>query len=189
MNHDTSSDTAPEHTQNETSLIKKPWYQRKRIILPLLIATPVVAAGFWFSTVFSKSNISGNASPVDIAQPDAWVHSQNLSELPRDLLTVPLIKDVLTEDFLYFYDTDEDWLSLKGSMRRISFEHELKWQDNLLQSMAQSPADIYLWRDSSSALRYWAIGVERKDLTAVAQQLAHRQHPILRDGSALPDRA
>ena len=172
MNHDTSSDTAPEHTQNETSLIKKPWYQRKRIILPLLIATPVVAAGFWFSTVFSKSNISGNASPVDIAQPDAWVHSQNLSELPRDLLTVPLIKDVLTEDFLYFYDTDEDWLSLKGSMRRISFEHELKWQDNLLQSMAQSPADIYLWRDSSSALRYWAIGVERKDLTAVAQQLA-----------------
>lgn len=164
--HETSLETP------QISLPKRPWYRRRRLVLPLLIATPAVAAGLWFGNVFSTSSISGQNTLVELSRPDAWIHSQNLSQLPRDLLTVPLIKDVLTEDFLYFYDTDEDWLSLKGSMRRISFEHELNWQDTLVQSMAQSPADIYLWRDSSSALRYWAIGVERKGLTSVVQQLA-----------------
>ncbi|WP_162845159.1 DUF2138 family protein [Hydromonas duriensis] len=170
MNHDNTSDNSSDLPQ--PLLPKRPWYQRRRLILPLLIAAPVIAAGLWFGNVFSTSSISGQDALVELSSPDAWIHSQNLSQLPRDLLTVPLIKDVLTEDFLYFYDTDEDWLSLKGSIRRISFEHELNWQDNLVQSIAQSPADIYLWRDSSSALRYWAIAFERKGLTAVAQQLA-----------------
>lgn len=153
-------------------LKSKPWHRRHWLILLLLIALPVILATLWFSHVFSTSSISSQRILIDAARPDAWIRSQNLSQLPRDMLTVPLIKDVLTEDFLYFYDTDEDRLSLNGSMRRISFEHQLNWKDNLLQSLAQSPADIYLWRDSSGALGYWAIGIERNGLKGVAQQIA-----------------
>jgi uncharacterized protein YfaA (DUF2138 family) len=161
------------NTQFHQMLLKpKPWYRRHWLILLLSIASPVILATLWFSHVFSTSSISSQRILIDASRPDAWIRSQNLSQLPRDMLTVPLIKDVLTEDFLYFYETDEDWLSLKGSMRRISFEHQLNWKDNLVQSLAQSPADIYLWRDSSGALGYWAIGIERNGLKGVAQQIA-----------------
>ena len=101
-----------------------------------------------------------------------WVHSQNLSLLPRDLLQVPLLKTLLTEDFVYFYAEDEDWLSLQGAMRRISFEHALNWSDTLLKNIAEAPADIYMWHDDSHALRYWALSLERDQLSAVAQKLA-----------------
>ena len=176
----TSKTTPPETDQVQSltdapmsgAAVQKPWYRRRRWWLPAALVLPVIAAGFWFGTQFNEGKIAGKAVNLVLVKPDAWIHSQNLSQLPRDMLTVPLVKDVLTEDFLYFYDTDEDWLSLKGTMRRISFEHELNWRDDLFANMAQAPADIYLWRDGSSALGYWAIGVQRTGLTSVAQNLA-----------------
>lgn len=138
------------------------------ILLPLLL----IAGIFAFYKLRVPTLHESNQNEINLAQPDVWVHSQNLALLPHDLLQVPMLKALLTEDFVYFYAQDEDYLSLQGAMRRISFEHELNWSDTLLKNIADAPADLYMWHDDSHALRYWALSMERDSLTTVAQSLA-----------------
>ena len=141
---------------------KKSW-----LILPLVL---IVVFAFYKLRIPTLQN--ANQNEIKLAQPDVWVHSQNFALLSHDLLQVPLLKALLTEDFVYFYAQDEDWLSLQGAMRRISFEHELNWSDTLLKNIADAPADLYMWHDDSHALRYWALSMERDSLATVAQSLA-----------------
>ncbi len=135
----------------------------------LVLALAVVLAAFY---LFKIPHAKLNEKPMSLGHADVWVHSQNFALLPHDLLQVPLLKSLLTEDFLYFYAQDEDWLSLQGAMRRISFEHDLNWADTLLQKVAGAPADVYMWHDDSHALAYWALSIERDQLLVVAQKLA-----------------
>ena len=44
------------------------------------------------------------AIALDLARPDALVQTASLADLPRDLLTVPMFRDVLTEDFVTYYE-------------------------------------------------------------------------------------
>jgi uncharacterized protein YfaA (DUF2138 family) len=113
-----------------------------------------------------------NQAEINLGVPDVWLHSQNLALLPHDLLQVPVLKSVLTEDFLYFYQQDADWLSLQGALRRLSFEHNLNVSDTLLKDIASAPTDVYFWHDGSHALRYWAVSIERDQLLTLAQKLA-----------------
>ena len=43
----------------------------------------------------------GAALDINLARPDVFVDSTRLSALPRDMLKVPVLKDVLTEDFVF----------------------------------------------------------------------------------------
>jgi uncharacterized protein YfaA (DUF2138 family) len=113
-----------------------------------------------------------NQAEINLGVPDVWIHSQNLALLPHDLLQVPPLKSILTEDFLYFYQQDADWLSLQGALRRLSFEHDLQLSDSLLKNIASAPTDVYFWHDGSHALRYWAVSIERDQLLTLAQKLA-----------------
>ena len=137
------------------------------VMVPLLVA----GAAFAFYKL-RVPTLNTQQNPIVLAQPDVWVHSQNFALLPHDLLQVPMLKALLTEDFVYFYAQDQDWLSLQGAMRRISFEHELNWTDSVIKNIADAPADIYMWHDDSRALRYWALSMERDSLATVAQSLA-----------------
>lgn len=163
--NNSASPVSTSFTSNTLATIfktKKIWL----IAAILLIGTAIA------THIFRIPHTQNNQNAIKLAQPDVWVHSQNFSLLPHDLLQVPLLKNLLTEDFVYFYAQDEDWLSLQGAMRRISFEHELNWSDSLLKNVAEAPADIYMWHDDSHALRYWALSLERDQFTTVAQKLA-----------------
>lgn len=142
--------------------------QRKKWVIAGFLMALIAAAAFAFKVPHAKLE----QEPINLSQPDVWVHSQNFSLLAHDLLQVPLLKSLLTEDFLYFYAQDEDWMSLQGAMRRISFEHDLNWSDSLLKNIASAPADVYMWHDDTHALRYWALSLERDQLTTIAQKLA-----------------
>jgi uncharacterized protein YfaA (DUF2138 family) len=154
--------TFSEKLKHSFSYRKKTW-----LIAAFFLAGAVIAA-----FIFRIPHAHNNQNAVSLEQPDVWVHSQNFSLLPHDLLQVPLLKSLLTEDFVYFYAQDEDWLSLQGAMRRISFEHDLNWSDALLKNIANAPADVYMWHDDSHALRYWALSLERDQFTVIAQKLA-----------------
>lgn len=149
---------------------KPSFFQQNKwwILLPLVLIAGVYA----FYKLRVPTLLESNQNEIKLAQPDVWVHSQNFALLPHDLLQVPMLKALLTEDFVYFYAQDEDWLSLQGAMRRISFEHELNWSDTLLKNIADAPADLYMWHDDSRALRYWALSLERDAFSTVAQSLA-----------------
>ncbi len=161
---DNATSNAAKVAHNTSFFQQKKWW----ILLPLVLIAGIFA--FYKLRVPILQEIKQNE--IKLAQPDVWVHSQNFALLPHDLLKVPLLKALLTEDFVYFYAQDEDWLSLQGAMRRISFEHELNWSDTLLKNIADAPADLYMWHDDSHALRYWALSIERDSLTTVAQSLA-----------------
>lgn len=120
-----------------------------------------------------KLNVSPtNEAGVALGRPDALIRSQSLTDLPADLLHVPLLKDVFTEDLLFYYDTDEDWLGLKGSLRRIAYEHDLDLNDKLLSFLLSRPADVLLWRDGKGALRHYAVALQGDALTGLAANMA-----------------
>jgi uncharacterized protein YfaA (DUF2138 family) len=111
-----------------------------------------------------------NSLNLDLTKPDALIVTRSLSALPRDLLTIPLARDVLREDFLFYYEQNEDRLGLKGSLRRIAYEHELGWGDQLIRMVLDQPAEVALWRDGDGSLKHFAIAVSRGQLTRLLEE-------------------
>jgi uncharacterized protein YfaA (DUF2138 family) len=111
-----------------------------------------------------------NGLKLDLSKPDALIMTKSLSALPRDLLTVPLARDVLREEFLFYYEQSEDRLGLKGSLRRIAYEHQLGWGDQLLRMVLDQPAEVALWRDADGSLKHFAIAVSRGQLTRLLEE-------------------
>lgn len=123
----------------------------------LVCATALVA----YRTVGRDHMGPVNSLKLDLSRPDALVLTESLSSLPRDLLTVPLARDVLREDFLFYYEQGEDRLGLQGSLRRIAYEHELGWGDQLIRMVLDEPAEVALWRDADGSLKHYAIALTR----------------------------
>jgi uncharacterized protein YfaA (DUF2138 family) len=113
-----------------------------------------------------------NRLKLDLAHPDALIVTRSLSTLPRDLLTIPLARAVLREDFLFYYEQNEDRLGLQGSLRRIAYEHELTLGDQLIRSVLDEPADVAVWRDADGSLKHYAIAVSRSSFTRLLEEAA-----------------
>ena len=111
-----------------------------------------------------------NGLKLDLSKPDALIVTSSLSTLPRDLLTIPLARDVLREDFLFYYEQNEDQLGIKGALRRIAYEHELGWGDQLIRMVLDEPAEVALWRDADGSLKHFAIAVSRNNLTRLLEE-------------------
>ncbi|WP_426101944.1 DUF2138 family protein [Massilia sp. TSP1-1-2] len=107
---------------------------------------------------------------LDLSSPDAMIVTKSLSSLPKDLLTIPLARDVLREDFLFYYEQNEDRLGISGALRRIAYEHELLWGDQLIRMVLDEPADVALWRDADGSLKHFAIAVSRSSFTRLLEE-------------------
>ncbi|MDF3837564.1 DUF2138 domain-containing protein, partial [Cupriavidus basilensis] len=146
---------------------------RKKIALGT--AALAVAAGVAVQVVWHPFGRAYKGQPrqveLDFARPDALVDSESLSSLPRDMLRVPLLRDVLTEDFVNYYEDNEGRLSAAGALRRIAFEHDLDWDEALLKRVFDEPGRLMLWRGADGTLRYWALAMERNGLAKVLQTL------------------
>lgn len=127
---------------------------------------------FLMANVWSMFDGPFNTLQIDLAKPDAWIRTKSLARLPRDLLQVPIAKDVLTEDFVFYYEQNEDRLGIKGSLRRIAYEHDLNWEDRLVETILDEPAEVALWRDQKGSLRYYLIAMTRNQLSKLVQQAA-----------------
>ncbi|AOZ09927.1 DUF2138 domain-containing protein [Cupriavidus malaysiensis] len=148
---------------------------RRKVVLgaaALVVATGAVVQWVWHP--FGGRPWRGQAHQValDFAAPDALIDSESLSRLPRDMLRVPLLRDVLSEDFVNYYEDNEGRLSVAGALRRIAFEHDLDWTEALLQRAFDEPARVMLWRGPDGTLRYWALAMQRNGLAKVLQALA-----------------
>lgn len=144
----------------------------KKTLVKAGAAAAIVVAGLVAYRTFGWGGLNGpvNSLGLDLAAPDALIVTQSLSTLPRDLLAIPLARDVLREDFLFYYEQNEDRLGLKGSLRRIAYEHELGWGDQLIRMVLDQPADVALWRDADGSLKHFAIAVSRNGLTRVLEE-------------------
>ena len=114
-----------------------------------------------------------SALGLDLKRPDVLIESVSLSRLPKDILAVPLLRDTLTEDFVFYYQDNADRLGLSGSLRRIIYERDLKLQDTLLDELLDQPAEVALWRGADGKLKHVLLTIERGGLARVLEPLAH----------------
>ena len=109
---------------------------------------------------------------LGMSRPDGLLETHSLSQLPKDLLAVPFLKETLTEDFVFYYETHADRLGLIGSLRRIIYEHDLKLQDSLIEQLFDQPADVALWRGADGRLKDFLLVLDRGGLAKVLEPLA-----------------
>ncbi|WP_162473644.1 DUF2138 domain-containing protein [Serratia microhaemolytica] len=109
---------------------------------------------------------------IDLQHPDVLIESDSLSRLPKDLLTIPFLRETLTEDLVFYYQNNADRLGITGSLRRIIFEHELTLRDNLLEIFLNQPADIALWRDRRGRLSHFVGIIKLRGLSRLLEPFA-----------------
>ncbi|NML34980.1 DUF2138 domain-containing protein [Paraburkholderia antibiotica] len=138
----------------------------------LLIVAGVIVQAVWRPFGHRKA-VENGAIVLDIHHPDAVIDSEALSRLPRDIVRVPLLRDVLTQDFVDYYETDTTRLSAEGALRRLAFEHELDWRDELVRRVFDEPAHVLLWRSPDGRLGYWLLSIHRNGLAKLLQGLGN----------------
>lgn len=144
--------------------------QRKKLsLLVLLVFLSFVVWAVSQATQVFKGSI--NQLELDLKHPDALIVSSSLSSLPRDIQQIPLLKNVLTEDFVFYYEQHEDVLSLKGTLKRLAFEHQLQLQDKVLKASLDVPAQIAFWNDTKGAPRHAIVVLKRTVLARLIEQL------------------
>ncbi|WP_395699475.1 DUF2138 family protein [Aquabacterium sp.] len=145
---------------------------RKWIIGLGVLALAGVAAVATVAWQWNRFEGRINALGVDLRQPAAYLATPSLSALPRDLVKAPVLRELLTEDFAFYYEEHEDRLGLTGALRRIAFEHETTLADNLLALALDEPSEVALWTDGKGAPRYWAMAMTRGTVAKALQGLA-----------------
>lgn len=146
------------------------------LLLGLAVALPVTAAGLFawlkYEPQGERQLVDVNYLGLDLARPDVLIESASLGRLPKDVLKVPLLRDTLTEDLVFYYENNADRLGLTGSLRRIIYEHDLELRDNLLDELLDQPAEVALWRDAGGRLRHFVVLIQRGGLAKVLEPLA-----------------
>lgn len=131
-----------------------------------LAITIVAVASRWIP---GATGTTATRFKLDVSAPDAVILSRNLAELPRDLLAVPLLRDTLTEDVVFYYEQNEERLSLSGTLKRLAFEHEVSLSDELVGSLLQQPAEVALWKGQGGRLDHWLLAVRRGGAARLAE--------------------
>jgi uncharacterized protein YfaA (DUF2138 family) len=149
--------------------------RRGRRLWLLLGLLPLLALGYvgWLEWREHQHEVwDGEAAlAFDPERPDALIESQSLAALPRDLLRAPLLRELLSEDFVFYYEHNADRLGVAGALRRIAYEHELDWSDRLLAELLDQPAQLALWRSADGALGHALLSLERGALAKLLAPL------------------
>jgi uncharacterized protein YfaA (DUF2138 family) len=139
----------------------------------IAVAVVLVAGGIVAATIgWSRYGGSINALEVDLEHPQAYVSTPALSRLPRDLIKAPVLRDVLTEDFAFYYEEHESRLGLQGALKRIAFEHDTTFGDKLIELVLDEPAEMAFWTDAKGAPRHWVMAMTRGVLARTLQGAA-----------------
>lgn len=142
-------------------------------LLALLGLAVIIVIGtglyHWYSRARTEPAL---AVEVNLLTPDALLNTQSLSRLPKDLLTAPVLQHLALEDLFFYYQENEERLSLEGTLRRIGFEHELNLGDRFLAAILDRPAQIAFWKSRDGRLGRWLTVVRREGLVPVLEALA-----------------
>ena len=77
-----------------------------------------------------------------------------------------------SKDLAFYYEMHPGRLGLAGTIRRISYEHNLTWSDRVVRACSTSPPMCCMWRGPKGSLDYWAIAMSRGTIATLLQQAA-----------------
>ncbi|MFJ3375770.1 DUF2138 domain-containing protein [Pseudomonas sp. NPDC086112] len=142
------------------------------LVFGLCLVAGVAGGLGWFLNKPKAPPAELASDKLGMSRPDGLLETHSLSQLPKDLLAVPFLKETLTEDFVFYYQAHADRLGLIGSLRRIIYEHDLKLQDSLIEQLFDQPADVALWRGADGRLKDFLLVMDRGGLAKVLEPLA-----------------
>lgn len=142
------------------------------LVIGLCLVAGVAVGLGWFLNKPKAPPAELASDKLGMSRPDGLLETHSLSQLPKDLLAVPFLKETLTEDFVFYYEAHADRLGLIGSLRRIIYEHDLKLQDSLIEQLFDQPADVALWRGADGRLKDFLLVMDRGGLAKVLEPLA-----------------
>jgi uncharacterized protein YfaA (DUF2138 family) len=142
------------------------------VLVGLCLVAGVAGGLGWFMHKPKVPLAALASDKLGMSRPDGLLETSSLSQLPKDLLAVPFLKETLTEDFVFYYQAHVDRLGLIGSLRRIIYEHDLKLQDSLIEQLFDQPADVALWRGADGRLKDFLLVMDRGGLAKVLEPLA-----------------
>jgi len=142
------------------------------LVVGLVLVAGVAAGLGWFMHKPKAPPAQLASDKLGMSRPDGLLETHSLSQLPKDLLAVPFLKETLTEDFVFYYEAHADRLGLIGSLRRIIYEHDLKLQDSLIEQLFDQPAEVALWRGADGRLKDFLLVMDRGGLAKVLEPLA-----------------
>lgn len=138
----------------------------------LLAGAAVIAAVVGLATLTrAQFHDTVNALNVDLRHPDILVRSARLSDLPKDLVNAPLLKGVLTNEVVHYYEDHPTRLSLLGTLKRLAFDHELSWPDRLIAAAIDAPAELAFWRDAKGRPEHFVLVLKRNVAARAMEQL------------------
>ena len=100
---------------------------------------------------------------LDLERPDAWIDSSRLSALPAAVIQAPVLKQLLSEEFAFYYEELDTRLDVNGALKRMAFERDLTLSDRVLDSVFDEPAEVAFWREDGGRPRYWLLNLRRNE--------------------------
>jgi len=172
MSVNMSDNTIPPAASPATAPAAKPPRRWPALVIGLCLVAGVAGGLGWFLHKPKAPPAQLASDKLGMSRPDGLLETHSLSQLPKDLLAVPFLKETLTEDFVFYYEAHADRLGLIGSLRRIIYEHDLKLQDSLIEQLFDQPADVALWRGADGRLKDFLLVMDRGGLAKVLEPLA-----------------
>jgi uncharacterized protein YfaA (DUF2138 family) len=106
-------------------------------------------------------------------EPDVVINTSSLFDLPKDIVSIPALKELLTEDFVFYYrDGGENWMSFRGALARIAFEKQVDWPTRLLTWVLNGPAEVALWKGLDGKLNHFVLVVDQTGVKALIKAMA-----------------
>jgi uncharacterized protein YfaA (DUF2138 family) len=146
---------------------------KKTLFAVIFLIGALVAVQAVFRPFGGKVTLHSSATTFDIHYPDAIIDSAAFSRLPRDMIRVPLLQTLLTQDFVDYYESGSTRLSAEGTIRRLAFEHDLDWRDEIIKRVFDEPSRVLLWRSPDGRLGYWVMVMRRNGLAKLMQAVGN----------------
>lgn len=90
---------------------------------------------------------------INIFEPDIVILTKSLSEFPKDLINNSFLSKIVTKETMFYYEDNPSYLSALGILKRISYEHNLGLEENLIKFILAMPAEVALWKGSDGKMR------------------------------------
>ncbi|HMU65784.1 MAG TPA: DUF2138 family protein [Cellvibrionaceae bacterium] len=118
----------------------------------VLVASQGVFGRFWQRA--AEPVAIKNRQNLELSAPDGLLEAERLSQLPKDLLSAPFLADLLSDDFVFYYQHNAEKLAVIGTLRRLAFEHNLTLPEQLISQLLDTPAQVALWKGDEGKLSY-----------------------------------
>lgn len=144
------------------------WPEKKSVVTDMSTTTPAPSYDSEPEEPVDKPEVvaapSFNEKEVSPFNPDIVILTKNLSDLPKDIVNNSFLSKVITKETMFYYEDDPQYLGILGTLRRLSYEHNVEFKDNVFKYVLSMPAEIALWKGTDGKIKNFLFVSDEKSL-------------------------